>query len=110
MEDLWFVKLRKRFAKDEEDKTMKHTKNIKECKRVLIDRAKQSLRKGYVGDWSEHMFRWHILDLLPKIVSDRKALDKIQQDIDFYIKEYPEQLEKLSNKSDKKQNEVKRKA
>ena len=45
-------------------------KNIKECMSVLKKRSNESRRKGYLGDWADYMFRFHVLELLIEIANN----------------------------------------
>jgi len=78
---------------------------ITKVKQVLRASANQSLKKGYKGDYADYMFRVYVLDLLAKLVTKKpikveplmRRIEKLERELDFYIKEYPEQLEKLEN-------------
>jgi len=77
-------------------KTISET--IKSLK-ILEDRYQ---KKGYRGDATEYAFRRHTLVLLKDfkpIDIDKllRRIEKLERDLDFYIKEYPEQLEKLKD-------------
>lgn len=45
---------------------------ISDCKRRLRKSAERSLRKGFGGDWTDTMFKVHVLELLEKIAKSKK--------------------------------------
>ena len=45
-------------------------KNVKECMSVLKKRSNESRKKGYLGDWADYMFRFHVLELLIEIANN----------------------------------------
>ncbi len=75
-----------------------------------------SARERYIGDATEYAFRRHTLELLKglrtvninQLLKQNKFLqrriEKLERNLDYYIKEYPEQLKELEKKKEVKPN------
>jgi len=81
-----------------------------ELKRTIKDLKQleqRSYKSGYKGDATGYAFQRHVLEmleeqkksnvnvLLKRLDKQEKKTEKLNRELDFYIKEYPEQLEKL---------------
>lgn len=75
----------------------------------LISLENKSVKGGYNGDATEYAFRRHTLKLLKGLKAInvdqlskqnkvfRKRIEKLEQDLDHYIKNYPEEVKPNSS-------------